>query len=139
MNIETSQASGSKRGLHVEHEQNLILLSLWSCSDNTFTLTFCCELKHAKRRTINGVVAKQYDVARWRRYLALRRSILYVELRTGGANTFRGFPRNLGIKRLIFAVKDQIVCQLRRTISFGSLNHYGFAAEVKRNSASGQS
>ena len=98
VNIEIVQASRSKHELHVEHEQNLILLSLWSCSDNTFTLTFCCELKHAKRRTINGVVAKQHVVARWRRYLALWRSILYVELRTGGANTFRGFPRNLDIK-----------------------------------------
>jgi len=79
MNIETSQASRSKHELHVEHEQNLILLSLWSCSDNTFTLTSCCELKHAKRRTINGVVAKQYDVATWRRYLALWRTITYVD------------------------------------------------------------
>ena len=42
MNIETSQASRSKHELHVEHEQNLILLSLWSRSDNT--LTSCCEL-----------------------------------------------------------------------------------------------
>jgi len=30
----------------------------------------------------NGGVAKQYDVVRWRRYLALWRSILYVVLRT---------------------------------------------------------
>jgi len=66
-------------------------------------------------------------------------SITDIELRTGGANTFRGFPRNLGLNRLVFAVKNQIVCQLRRAISFGSLNHYGFVAEVKQNSASGQS
>jgi len=44
MNIETSQASRSKHEPHVEHEQNLILLSLWSRSDNTLTLTSCCEL-----------------------------------------------------------------------------------------------
>jgi len=80
MNIETSQASRSKHELQVERERDISLLSLWSCSDNTFTLTFCCERKHAKRRTINGVVAKQYDVARWRRYLALWRSIVYLEL-----------------------------------------------------------
>jgi len=44
MNVDTSQASKSKHELHVEHEQGLILLSLWSCSDNTLTLTSCCEL-----------------------------------------------------------------------------------------------
>jgi len=49
MNMETSQASRRKHELHVEHEQNLILLSLWSCSDNTFTLTFCCELTKSMR------------------------------------------------------------------------------------------
>jgi len=45
MNFETSQASRSKHELHVEHEQNLILLSLWSRSFTTFTLTSSCELR----------------------------------------------------------------------------------------------
>jgi len=44
MNVDTSQASKSKHELHVEQEQGLILLSLWSRSDNTLTLTSCCEL-----------------------------------------------------------------------------------------------
>jgi len=44
MNVDTSQASKSKHELHVEHEQGLILLSLWSRSENALTLTSCCEL-----------------------------------------------------------------------------------------------
>jgi len=74
MNFETSQASRSKHELHVEHEQNLILLSLWSRSDNTLTLTSCCELITWNARQSmaallsnmtlqNGDVAKHYDAA----------------------------------------------------------------------------
>jgi len=44
MNVDTSQASKSKHELHVEHEQGLILLSLWSRSENALILTSCCEL-----------------------------------------------------------------------------------------------
>ena len=105
MNFDTSQASRSKYELHVEYEQNLILLSLWSRSDNTYS-HFLLRTNHMKRQTINGVVAKQNDVSRWQRYLALWRSIPYVELRTGGANTFRDFPLNLGLNRLIFVVES---------------------------------
>jgi len=43
MNFETSQASRSKHELHIEHEHNLILLSLWSRSENALTLTSCGE------------------------------------------------------------------------------------------------
>jgi len=57
----------------------------------------------------NGGVSNQYDVTRWRRYLALWRSILYVELRTRSANTFKDFPANLSINRLIFAMKIRCV------------------------------
>jgi len=50
MNIETSQASRSKHELHIEHEQNFILLSLWSRSENALTLTSCCELSTRNTR-----------------------------------------------------------------------------------------
>jgi len=43
MNFETSQASRSKHELHIEHEHNLILLSLWSRSENALTVTSCGE------------------------------------------------------------------------------------------------
>jgi len=44
MNIETGQASRSKHEPHVEHEQNLTLLSLQSRSDNALILTSCYDL-----------------------------------------------------------------------------------------------
>jgi len=73
----------------------------------------------------NGDVAKDYDAVSRKQYYAYN---------------FRDFPVNLGIKRLVYAVNDQIGTYEPLTVlNFGSLSHYGFAAEVKRNSASGLS
>jgi len=51
MNIETGQATRSKHELHVEHEQNLTLLSLQSRSDNALIFTSCYDLSmwHARQ------------------------------------------------------------------------------------------
>jgi len=59
MNFETSQASRSKHELHAEHEQNLILLSLSSRSDNTLSFTSRYDLIMWHARQSNGVAASK--------------------------------------------------------------------------------
>jgi len=69
MNIETDQTSRSKHELHIEYEQNLILLSLWSRSDNTLTLTSCYDLIMWH--------ARQFNLERqWRRGQAMGRRVI---------------------------------------------------------------